>query len=162
MGSNGSVIPYFVEQIRAGGPITITDLNMTRFFLTLEEAITLLFTAAEDSIGGETFVMNMPACYIRDVADVLMEHYGQVVVKEIGSKPGEKLDEMLISKHDAGLSYYYDKNYFVTLPVKCTPELEAKYSQLPKFDQEEFSSRTFIMNKEQIKQMLIKGGFICE
>jgi UDP-N-acetylglucosamine 4,6-dehydratase len=135
---------------------------MTRFFLTLEEAITLLFTAAEDSIGGETFVMNMPACYIRDVADVLMEHYGQVVVKEIGSKPGEKLDEMLISKHDAGLSYYYDKNYFVTLPVKCTPELEAKYSQLPKFDQEEFSSRTFIMNKEQIKQMLIKGGFICE
>jgi hypothetical protein len=50
----------------------------------------------------------------------------------------------------------------VTLPVKCTPELEAKYSKLPKFDQEEFSSRTFIMNKEQIKQMLIKGGFICE
>jgi len=162
MGSNGSVIPYFVEQIKSGGPITITDLNMTRFFLTLEEAITLLFTAAEDSIGGETFVMNMPACYIRDIADVLMEHYGQVAVKEIGSKPGEKLDEMLISKHDAELSYYYDKNYFVTLPVKCTPELEAKYSQLPKFDQEEFSSRTFIMNKEQIKQMLIKGGFICE
>jgi FlaA1/EpsC-like NDP-sugar epimerase len=162
MGSNGSVIPYFVEQIQAGGPVTITDFNMTRFFLTLEEAITLLFKAAEDSIGGETFVMNMPACYIRDIADVLMEHYGQVAVKEIGSKPGEKLDEMLISKHDAALSYYYDKNYFVTLPVKCTPELEAKYSHLPKFDQEEFSSRTFIMNKEQIKQMLIKGGFICE
>jgi FlaA1/EpsC-like NDP-sugar epimerase len=162
MGSNGSVIPYFVEQIQAGGPITITDLDMTRFFLTLEEAIALLFKAAEDSVGGETFVMNMPACYIRDIAEVLMEHYGQVAVKEIGSKPGEKLDEMLISKHDATLSYYYDKNYFVTLHVKCTPELAAKYSQLPKFDQEEFSSRTFIMNKEQIKQMLIKGGFICE
>lgn len=162
MGSNGSVIPYFVEQIKAGGPITITDLAMTRFFLTLEEAIGLLFKAAEDSIGGETFVMNMPACYIRDVADVLMEHYGQVDIKEIGSKPGEKLDEMLISKHDAGLSYYYDENYFVTLPVKRTPELEAKYSQLPKFDQEEFSSKTFIMNRAEIKQMLIKGGFICE
>jgi hypothetical protein len=52
MGSNGSVIPYFIEQIRAGGPITITDLEMTRFFLTLEEAITLLFKAATDSIGG--------------------------------------------------------------------------------------------------------------
>ena len=160
MGSNGSVIPYFIEQIRAGGPVTITDLKMTRFFLTLEEAIGLLFKAAEDSIGGETFVMNMPACYIRDVADVLMEHYGQVAINEIGSKPGEKLDEMLISKHDAGLSYYYDKNYFVTLPVKRTPELEAKYSQLPKFDQEEFSSRTFIMNRDQIKQMLIKGKFL--
>ncbi len=162
MGSNGSVIPYFIEQIKAGGPITITDFRMTRFFLTLEEAISLLFKAAEESVGGETFVMNMPACYIRDIADVLMDHYGQVAVTEIGSKPGEKLDEMLISKHDVALSYYYDKNYFVTLPVKCNPELEAKYSQLPKFDQKEFSSRTFIMNREQIKQMLIKGGFICE
>ena len=162
MGSNGSVIPYFVEQIKSGGPVTITDLEMTRFFLTLEEAITLLFKAATDSIGGETFVMNMPACYIRDVAEVLMEHYGQVTVKEIGRKPGEKLDEMLISKHDAALSYYYDENYFVTLPVKRAAELEEKYSQLVKFDQTEFSSKTFIMNKQEIKQMLIKGGFICE
>jgi FlaA1/EpsC-like NDP-sugar epimerase len=160
MGSNGSVIPYFVEQIKSGGPITITDLNMTRFFLTLEEAIRLLFKAAEDSIGGETFVMNMPACYIRDIAQVLMETYGQVEVKEIGSKPGEKLDEMLISKHEAQLSYYYDKNYFVILPVKQHTELKEKYQQLTKYDQEEFSSKTFIMNKDQIKQMLIKGKFI--
>ena len=162
MGSNGSVIPYFVEQIKAGGPITITDLEMTRFFLTLEEAIQLLFKAATDSIGGETFVMNMPACYIRDVADVLMDHYGRVTIKEIGSKPGEKLDEMLISNHDANLSYYYDKNYFVTLPVKCSTALKEKYTTLPKFDQAEFSSKTFIMNHTEIKQMLIKGGFICE
>jgi FlaA1/EpsC-like NDP-sugar epimerase len=160
MGSNGSVIPYFVEQIKSGGPITITDLNMTRFFLTLEEAIGLLFKAAEDSIGGETFVMNMPACYIRDIAQVLMETYGQVEVKEIGSKPGEKLDEMLISKHEAQLSYYYDENYFVILPVKQHTELKEKYQQLTKYDQEEFSSKTFIMNRDQIKQMLIKGKFI--
>lgn len=162
MGSNGSVIPYFVEQIKAGGPITITDLNMTRFFLTLEEAITLLFKAAENSVGGETFVMNMPACYIKDVAGVLMEHYGSVEVKEIGIKPGEKLDEMLISKHEAPLSYYYDKNYFVILPVKRTPELQATYSTMLLYGQEEFSSKTFIMSRDEIKQMLIKGGFICE
>lgn len=160
MGSNGSVIPYFVEQIKSGGPITITDIEMTRFFLTLEEAITLLFKAAEDSIGGETFVMNMPACYIRDIADVLMENYGQVEVKEIGSKPGEKLDEMLISKHEASLSYYYDENYFVILPVKQNAALKEKYSILEPYDQPEFSSKTFIMERDQIKQMLIKGKFI--
>jgi UDP-N-acetylglucosamine 4,6-dehydratase/5-epimerase len=160
MGSNGSVIPYFVEQIKSGGPVTITDLEMTRFFLTLEEAIKLLFKAAEDSIGGETFVMNMPACFIKDVASVLMEHYGQVEVKEIGIKPGEKLDEMLISKHEATLSYYYDQNYFVILPVKRTAELEEKYSQLVKYDQKEFSSRTFIMNRDDIKKMLAKGKFL--
>lgn len=160
MGSNGSVIPYFIEQIKSGGPVTITDLNMTRFFLTLEEAITLLFKAAEDSVGGETFVMNMPACYIRDIADVLMETYGQVELKEIGSKPGEKLDEMLISKHEAQLSYYYDKNYFVILPVKQNSDLTSKYSSLKKYDQEEFSSKTFIMNRDEIKQMLTKGKFL--
>jgi FlaA1/EpsC-like NDP-sugar epimerase len=161
MGSNGSVIPYFVEQIKAGGPITITDLEMTRFFLTLEEAIQLLFKAAEHSIGGETFVMNMPACYIKDIAQVLMEHYGQVEIKEIGSKPGEKLDEMLISKHEALLSRCYDSNYYVILPTKSTPELDKQYGSLPSFEPEEFSSRTFLMNQEQIKHMLIKGGFIC-
>jgi FlaA1/EpsC-like NDP-sugar epimerase len=162
MGSNGSVIPYFIEQIRAGGPITITDLEMTRFFLTLEEAILLLFKAAEASVGGETFVMNMPACYIRDVARVLMNHYGTVDIKEIGSKPGEKLDEMLISKHEALLSRCFDENYYVILPTKCSAELEDKYKKLPAFAYPEFSSRTVLMDNDQIKDMLVKGGFLCE
>jgi nucleoside-diphosphate-sugar epimerase len=162
MGSNGSVIPYFIEQIKAGGPITITDLKMTRFFLTLEEAILLLFKAAEASIGGETFVMNMPACYIRDVAQVLMDQYGRVDIKEIGSKPGEKLDEMLISKHEALLSRCFDENYYVILPTKCSQELEDKYRELPVFAHPEFSSRTVLMDNNQIKAMLIKGGFLCE
>jgi FlaA1/EpsC-like NDP-sugar epimerase len=160
MGSNGSVIPYFIEQIRAGGPITITDLEMTRFFLTLEEAIMLLFKAAEASVGGETFVMNMPACYIRDVAQVLMDQYGHVDIKEIGSKPGEKLDEMLISKHEALLSRCFDENYYVILPTKCSKELEDRYKQLPAFAYPEFSSRTVLMDTDQIKRMLVKGGFL--
>ena len=160
MGSNGSVIPYFIEQIKTGGPITITDLEMTRFFLTLEEAILLLFKAAEVAIGGETFVMNMPACYIRDVASVLMDQYGHVNIKEIGSKPGEKLDEMLISKHEALLSCCFDENYYVILPTKCSVELENKYKELPAFPHSEFSSQTVLMDDDQIKNMLGKGGFL--
>jgi UDP-N-acetylglucosamine 4,6-dehydratase/5-epimerase len=160
MGSNGSVIPYFIEQIKAGGPVTITDLEMTRFFLTLEEAISLLFKAAEDSIGGETFVMNMPACYIRDIASVLIDAYGSAKIKEIGGRPGEKLDEMLISKHESPLSFCYDDNYFVILPSKSSAELTEKYKDLKKFTHQEFSSKTFIMNKNEIKEMLKKGKFI--
>lgn len=160
MGSNGSVIPFFIEQIKSGGPITITDLKMTRFFLTLEEAIRLLFKASIDSIGGETFVMNMPACYIKDLADVLMAEYGVVEIKETGIRPGEKLDEMLISSHDSGLSYCYDSNYFVTLPVNYNDELLVKYKDLEKFPFNEFSSKTKIMNKIEIKEMLKKGKFI--
>jgi len=160
MGSNGSVIPYFIEQIRNGGPVTITDLRMTRFFLTLEEAIGLLFKAAEESMGGETFVMNMPAAYIKDVADILIEEYGDANITEIGSKPGEKLDEMLISKHEAVMSYKYDDAYFVILPFNPKQDLVDKYSNLEKFSQEEFSSKTFIMQRDAIKDMLKKGKFL--
>jgi UDP-N-acetylglucosamine 4,6-dehydratase len=162
MGSNGSVIPYFVEQIRQGGPVTITDREMTRFFLTLEEAIQLLFRAAEHSQGGETFVMNMPACRIQDVAQVLMNNLGQVDITEMGAKPGEKLDEMLISHHEAPLSYCFDNNYYVILPSNASDELKARYRMCKPFPHAEFSSRTELMDLSSIKTMLIKGGFLCE
>ncbi len=160
MGSSGSVIPFFIEQIKNGGPITITDLRMTRFFLTLEEAIQLLFKASIDSIGGETFVMNMPSCYIKDLAEVLMEVYGKVDVIETGMRPGEKLDEMLISHHESQLTYSYDDHYFVTLPAGFNSKLSTRYESFLKFPYDEFSSKTKIMNKEEIKDMLKKGNFI--
>jgi FlaA1/EpsC-like NDP-sugar epimerase len=160
MGSSGSVIPFFIEQIKSGGPITITDTKMTRFFLTLEEAIQLLFKASIDSIGGETFVMNMPACYIKDLAEVLMEVYGKVDVIETGMRPGEKLDEMLISHHESTLSYCYDTNYFLTLPSNFNQALAVRYQDCKPFPHEEFSSKTKIMNKKEIKEMLKKGKFI--
>lgn len=160
MGSSGSVIPFFIEQIKAGGPITITDVKMTRFFLTLEEAIQLLFKASIDSIGGETFVMNMPACYIKDLAEVLMDEYGVVEVKETGMRPGEKLDEMLISHHESQLSFCYDTNYFLTLPAGYNQALATRYQDHAPFPYTEFSSVTKIMNKQEIKEMLKKGKFI--
>lgn len=160
MGSSGSVIPFFIEQIKAGGPVTLTDRQMTRFFLTLEEAIQLLFKASIDSIGGETFVMNMPACYIKDLAEVLMEVYGKVEVNETGMRPGEKLDEMLISHHESKLSYCYDDNYFLTLPSNYNQALALRYQDCKPFPHTEFSSKTTIMNKKEIKEMLKKGKFI--
>jgi len=160
MGSNGSVIPFFIEQIRSGGPVTITDRDMTRFFLTLEEAIGLLFKAAESSVGGETFVMNMPACRIADVAEVLMDYFGPVDLIEIGAKPGEKIDEMLISQHEARHSFCFDKNYYVILPTNAGLALLDNYKTLEKFPYPEFSSQTKLMNREEIKHMLIKGGFL--
>ena len=160
MGSSGSVIPFFIEQIKAGGPLTITDNRMTRFFLTLEEAIQLLFKASIDSIGGETFVMNMPSCYIKDLAEVLMDEYGQVEVKETGMRPGEKLDEMLISSHESMLTFCYDNNYFLTLPANYNQALKIRYQDCRAFPYEAFSSKTKIMNKEEIREMLKKGKFL--
>ena len=160
MGSNGSVIPFFIDQIRSGGPLTFTDKRMTRFFLTLKEAIGLLFKASENSIGGETFVMNMPACYITDLAEVLMNKYGTVETVENGIRPGEKLDEILVSRHESPLTYEYDENYFVILPIGANGALLDKYSHLKKFSYTEFTSKTKLLNKTEIEKMLMKGKFL--
>lgn len=160
MGSNGSVIPFFIQQIKNGGPVTITDFNMTRFFLTLDEAVNLLFKAAEHSVGGETFVMNMPACNILDLAKVLMKYYGDVDITEAGIRAGEKIDEILISKNEAINSYQYDSTYFVVLPKNSNDELKNKYIGLPKFCFNEFSSKSYIMDHTQIYNMLKNGGFV--
>lgn len=160
MGSNGSVIPYFIDQIKSGGPITLTDARMTRFFLTLEEAIKLLFEAAVTSVGGETFVMNMPACKIIDLAEVLMEKHGHVEIHETGMRPGEKLDEMLISCHEAKSTYCFGETYFVTIPPGDKHGLKKLYGNRPVFPFEEFSSSTKVMSKSDLANMLSKGGFI--
>jgi FlaA1/EpsC-like NDP-sugar epimerase len=133
---------------------------MTRFFLTLEDAISLLFKAAENSIGGETFVMNMPACYIKDLAEVLMEKQGKVDMTVSGMRPGEKLDEVLVSKHESMLTYNYDQNYYVILPPSAKGALLDKYSNYSKFDHIEFSSKTRLMNKIDIENMLKRGKFL--
>jgi len=158
MGSNGSVIPYFIEQIKSGGPLTITNKEMTRFFLTLEEAIYLLFTAIETSIGGEIFVMKMPACKITELAEVIMEHYGVVTVIETGTRPGEKLHEALVSKYEAPLTRVYDDNYYVILPPSGV--IEQHYNHLPEFPMKEFDSNTFPMTRDDVRVMLKKGGFL--
>lgn len=160
LGSNGSVVPLFIDQINAGGPVTITDHGMTRFFLTLEEAIDLVLKATIASIGGETFVMNMPAYYIRDIATVLMDRYGKREVSYTGIKPGEKLDEMLISKHEAMQTYCYDENYFVILPMSSSKPLQDRYGGLPRFPYTEFSSKTKLMDINSIPGILKRGGFI--
>ena len=67
---------------------------------------------------------------------------------------------MLISKHEALLSYCFDENYYVILPAKCSKELEDRYKKLSAFSYPEFSSRTVLMDRDQIKAMLIKGGFL--
>lgn len=160
MGSSGSVIPFFIDLIKANTPLPITDRRMTRFFLTLEEAILLLFKAAEASYGGETYVMNMPACYITDLAEVLMEHYGRVGIKDVGIRPGEKIDEILVSRNESSLTYLVDDDYYVILPPNHSTELFDRHAHLAKFELSEFTSKTFIMDKDQIKAMLEKGKFL--
>ncbi|MCM3719148.1 polysaccharide biosynthesis protein [Fictibacillus phosphorivorans] len=163
LGTNGSVIHVFRDHIHKLGEIGITDYRMTRFFLTLEEAIHLLFKATEESLGGEIFVMKMPSCRIKDLAEVLIEDSGKKDIKiiEKGIRSGEKIDEILLTNYESQSTYHYDDQYFVILPTIDIKGLKEHYASYKKFELETYSSGDRLMSKEEIKQMLRKGGFIA-
>ena len=102
MCSRGSVIPLFVEQIRNKQPITITDPSMTRFIMSLEEAIDLVLFAFENGVAGDIFVQKAPACTIGDLAQALKEMFNaHNEIKTIGTRHGEKAYETLLTKEEA-------------------------------------------------------------
>tara|TARA_A100001011_G_scaffold109599_1_gene116168 strand:- start:184 stop:1179 length:996 start_codon:yes stop_codon:yes gene_type:complete len=107
MGSRGSVIPLF-NKIRENGSIPITDNRMTRFMITLEQAVKLVWHAFEDCIGGEIYVKKIPSMKVIDIAEALAPKAKKEV---IGIRPGEKLHEQMISTEDAIFTYEYDDHY---------------------------------------------------
>lgn len=101
MASRGSVIPLFIDQMKAGKPITITDPSMTRFMMTLEDAVDLVWYAFENGNAGDIFVQKAPATTVDILAKALLELYeSKSEIKYIGTRHGEKLYESLISKED--------------------------------------------------------------
>jgi UDP-N-acetylglucosamine 4,6-dehydratase len=102
MASRGSVIPLFVEQVRAGRPITVTDPKMTRFMMTLDEAVELVLYAFEHAKNGDIFVQKAPATTIGVLTQAILEFMQRTdhVVQEIGTRHGEKLYEVLLSREE--------------------------------------------------------------
>lgn len=162
LGTNGSVIHVFKDHIEKKGVIGITDLGMTRFFLTLEDAIKLLFKATYESQGGEIFVMKMPTCKILDLAEVLISYSNKkdVQITELGIRPGEKMHEILLSEYESVTTVYFDDEYFVILPTIEIEGLNDYYHDYQKVKLESYSSSEELMTKEEIEEMLKKGGFI--
>jgi FlaA1/EpsC-like NDP-sugar epimerase len=121
IGSKGSVAPIFYKQIKAGKNITITDERMTRFIMTIEEASKLVLEASLSAIGGEVFVTKMPVMRIADLAqamiDLVAPTFGkdpkEIKVELIGSKPGEKLYEELMTEEETVRAYEMDHMFMV-------------------------------------------------
>jgi len=124
LGSNGSVVPIFHNQIKNGGPVTVTDKEMTRFVMSIEESVRLVIDSALQAKGGEVFITKMPVLRICDLAiamvDELSKSYGHkkedIRIDEIGSKPGEKLYEELMSDEETRRSLELNK-YFSVMPA---------------------------------------------
>lgn len=110
-GSRGSVIPFFKNIIENGGKeLPITDYNMTRFWISLEEGVKLVIKALEESKGGETFISKIPSFKITDLAQAMMPN---CIMPEVGIREGEKLHEIMITREDSALAYEYDKHYII-------------------------------------------------
>ena len=119
LGSRGSVVPLFRRQIDSGAPVTLTDRQMTRFIMTLQEAVDLVLQSALIATGGEVFVTKMPVARIEDIATHMVNELANgkdIAIKEIGAKPGEKMYEELMNDEEVRRAYEIE-DFFVVLPA---------------------------------------------
>jgi UDP-glucose 4-epimerase len=163
VGSRGSVIPLFKRQIEGGGPLTITDPRMTRFMLTLDEAIELVFHAAAKGRGGETFVLRIPAALVTDIASVMIENLApgkKVPVETVGIRPGEKIHEVLVSEAEAARTVE-DETAYVILPQIDLEETCSFYRKETNVTFTEYGSDTARrLGREEIRAMLARTGWL--
>lgn len=164
MASRGSVIPLFVEQIRAGKPITITDPNMTRFMMTLDDAVDLVLYAFENANPGDIFVQKAPAATVGVLAKALSELLGlpSYDINTIGTRHGEKLFEVLLSREEM-VAANETSNYFRIPPDlrdlnygKFVEEGEVSISEAVEYN----SHNTTRLELEEMKSLLLKLNFI--
>lgn len=163
MASRGSVIPLFVNQLKNGHPLTVTDPNMTRFLMSLEDSVDLVLHAFEHSKQGDIFVQKAPASTVGDLAQALQELFGSTgELKVIGTRHGEKLYESLISREEMAKSE--DMGRYYRIPAdnrdlnyeKYASNGEEEVSHLDDYT----SHNTRLLSVAEIKETLLKLDFI--
>ncbi|MEM2796493.1 MAG: SDR family NAD(P)-dependent oxidoreductase [Candidatus Hadarchaeales archaeon] len=162
VGSSGSVIPVFLEQIKKGGPVTITDPAMTRFVMSSKRAIELLIRATEMAKGGEIFIFKMPVVNISDLATTMIEKFAEkyghdpqkIKTKIIGRKPGEKLYEELMTEGEAERALETE-DMFIVLPEIKEIRANFEYPKAKKAEVKPYRSCDIKpMTKKEIEKML--------
>lgn len=159
MASRGSVIPLFIDQMRKGNPITITDPNMTRFMMSLDEAVDLVLFAFENGKSGDTFVQKSPASTVELLANTLKNLFNRPEheIKIIGTRHGEKLYEVLMTKEERVRAI--DMGNYFRVPADDRDLNYSKYfedGQEVITQAEEYNSHnTYRLNEEELKKMLL-------
>lgn len=159
MASRGSVIPLWIDQIKSGKPITITDPRMTRFMMTLDDAVKLVLYAFENGKNGDLFVQKAPAATLEVLAESLKELYQtDTEVKIIGTRHGEKLYETLVTREE--MFRAEDLGNYFRIPADARDLNYDKYfvegqEDISKVD-DYHSHNTYRLNKEEMKQLLLK------
>ena len=165
MCSRGSVIPLWIEQIKQGKPITITEPSMTRFIMSLDEAVDLVLFAFENGVGGDILVQKAPACTIEVLAKAVTELFGKdTEIKVIGIRHGEKMYETLLTNEECATAV--DMGDFYRVPSdnrglnydKFFKDGDVERNPLTLFD----SNNTELLNVEEVKEKLLSLKYIQE
>lgn len=158
LASRGSVIPLFHEQIKAGGPVTITGREMTRFLLSLDQAVDTIFSAVKEGKQGETYIPRIPSAKITDIAAVLIGDK-PIDIRITGIRPGEKIHEILISEEEGHRSIIRGK-YYVIFPI--LPEIRDNAEYIEKYLEREYSSADNLMERDEIYDKFKKESLLVE
>jgi UDP-glucose 4-epimerase len=145
LASRGSVIPLFHEQIANGGPVTITTPDMTRFLLSLDQAVDTIFAAVKSANRGETYIPRVPSAKVMDIAKVLIEKR-PIKTTVTGIRPGEKVHEILVSEEEAHRTIERG-NYYVILPI--LPEISSPEEKSRRIGHE-YSSADNLMSLDDL------------
>ncbi|HEY0322891.1 MAG TPA: polysaccharide biosynthesis protein [Pyrinomonadaceae bacterium] len=156
LASRGSVIPLFHEQIRRGGPVTITTPEMTRFLLSLEQAVDTIFAALQGGNPGETYIPRVPSARVTDIAEALIGER-PIETKITGIRPGEKVHEILVSEEEAHRTIARGDYYVIApmLPELVTEKLESTLEK-------EYSSNDILMTRLELDELLQKHNLMVE
>jgi UDP-glucose 4-epimerase len=159
MASRGSVIPLWIEQIKAGKEITITDPNMTRFMMTLDDAVDLVLYAFENGHNGDLFIQKAPAVTLEILADSLKDLFKiNTIIRIIGTRHGEKLYESLVTREE--MAKAVDMGNYFRIPCderdlnynKYFVEGEEEISKIDDYN----SHNTYRLNIDKMKKLLLK------
>lgn len=166
MCSRGSVIPLWIDQIKTGGPITVTEPSMTRFIMSLDEAVDLVLYAFEHGENGDLLIMKAPACTVKTQAEAVCDLFGgkKEEIKIIGMRHGEKMHETLLTNEECMKAI--DMGRFYRVPAdnrslnydKYLKNGNAERNTLVEFN----SNNTKILNLEETKAAIVKLGYIQE
>lgn len=172
LGSRGSVVNLFKKQLQKGGPLTITDPEMTRFVMSIQQAVDLLFDSTKLAQGGEIFIFKMPSVRILDLAQTMIKElspvYGyspeKIKLETIGKKPGEKMYEELLTQQEAVRSLETE-SMFIVLP-EIIDNLSIAYSKYPNakngLTSGYNSSCASFLTNEEIKELLLQCGVLLK
>jgi len=160
LGSSGSVVPIFVDQIKNNKKITITDPQMTRFSINMDEALEFILKATEIGKGSDIFIPKMKAYSIMDIKNTLTELLGDTGEEIVGIRLGEKLHEILINRDEMRYSWEIDNMYMISNPVFSDETIQKKYPGIKKINSlEEYSSeKVGKMNDDQLKNQIKSLG----